>query len=257
MPEIKYMAVFLVCCTLFSCSENNTDDTFQAYMQSVYDDEKYGENSIYHDSYLVIKNGAEQQTYEIGGSYFSDKLYLCDVDGDRYNEIVIQQLVGISGGAGQYHSCIFKYENDSLIKIFDSVTGNKFDTGFSSVLKDNYKVEISNAITGYEIEIDYYKNSIYYNDDGTVIEGQNGTDWAMFDSFREFVPEDIDDDGTYEISCLQYSSLCGHADYIGDARSYLKYNNDSKQFEVIKADFIPHKIDENKLTFPKTVCFRK
>lgn len=254
MQKVKYIAVFLLYCTLFSCSDivgstsdvDNTGGTFQAYTKSVYNNEKYGENSIYHDSYLVIENGEEQQTYEISGSYFSDELYLCDIDGDSYNEIVVQQLVGISGGAGQYHSYIFKYENNEIIKMFDSVTGNKFDTGFSSILKDNYKVEISNAITGYKTEIDYYENPIYYNDDGTVAEDR---DWLMVDNFREFKPEDIDNDGIYEILCLQYSSLCGHTDYIGDAQSYLKYNSDNKQFEVVKVDFIPHNGGENKLTF--------
>lgn len=257
MQKVKYMAVFLVYCTLFSCSDtdmsstssvNNTGDTFQAHIENVDNDEKYGENSIYHDSFLMIEDGTEQYTYELRSSY-SDELHMCDVDGDNRDEIVINQLVGMAGGAGSFQSYVFDYENGEITEIFSSSNENQFDTGFSSKLKENSIVEFSNAFTGFSTEIDFYRNSRLFNEDGTVIEGKNDSEWAMFDSFREFVPEDIDGDGVYEISCLQFTSIDSHVEYVGDVQSYLKYNSDNKQFEVVKADFIPHNGNENKLTF--------
>lgn len=260
MQKVKYLVLCFVYCTLFSCSDIDNADisstsiaddagsTFQAHIENVYDEEKYGENSIYHESVLVIDDGSEQYTYELSGSY-SEELHLCDIDGDKRDEIVINQLVGITGGAGNYCSSIFKYDKGEITEIFYSSIEKKFDTGFSSKLKDNFIVEFSNAFTGFSTEIDFYRSSRLFNEDGTVIEGRNDRELAMFDSFMEFSPEDIDGDGISEIACAQFTAMDSHAEYVGDAISYLKYNTENQQFEVVKADFVPHNSGQNTLAF--------
>ncbi len=63
----------------------------------------------------------------------------------------------------------------------------------------------------------------------------------LSDSFSEFEPQDIDGDGVFEIVCLQYVSLLGHSDCIGNAKSILKFNSDTQKFAVITAEFIAEK----------------
>ena len=75
---------------------------------------------------------------------------------------------------------------------------------------------------------------IFYDEYGNIINSES----ILCDSFNEFFPKDIDEDGIFEISCVQYVSLNGHSDYIGDAETVIKFNSESKQFEVVKALFI-------------------
>ncbi|MDE6519058.1 MAG: hypothetical protein K2K91_01160 [Ruminococcus sp.] len=260
MKKIKYLAVFLAYCTLFSCSNTDissisntdadsasdtdtsstakTDNTFQAHIETS-DNE-----TAFHEAFLVVEDGEEKYTHELFKSH-SDVMYTGDIDGDGDDEIIVNQLVGVTGGVGSYYSYVFDYENGNITELFSSHMDDMFDTGFSSKLKDNYIVEFSNTFTGFSTEIDYYRNSNLFNDDGTVANGKNDSDHAMFDSFREFKPEDVDGDGICEILCLQFTAMNSHVEYVGDAQSYLKYNSDNKQFEVIKADFITRNGDEN------------
>lgn len=213
--------------------------------RSVYvlcDYESYGENSIYHHSYLAVETNSKVLFKELAdnnycGSY-NDVLYACDIDGDEIDEIILQQTVGITGGAGHFLSRIFKVVNDEIKEIFNSSTANLYDTGFTSVLKNNFKLQVYNKFTGYLEIFDFSKKKqyigIYYNEIGQIIADE--VIWC--DSFREFFPDDIDNDGIYEMVCVQYVSLCGHSDYVGDAKSVLRMNKNTQKFEVIAAEFI-------------------
>jgi len=66
--------------------------------------------------------------------------------------------------------------------------------------------------------------------------------------FFSFEPKDTDGDGIYEIEGKQYTSLIGRADYVGTASCILKYNTQSKVFEVIDAWYEP---DDDINTPPK------
>ncbi|MCL2014041.1 MAG: hypothetical protein FWG69_03535 [Oscillospiraceae bacterium] len=204
----------------------------------VFCDYRYGADSIYHDSYLAVVTDSKillKDLSETGGSY-ATSIYLHDVDGDGLDEIIVQQTVGMTGGAGQFASTIFRVIEDDIVEMFPLPN---FDTGFTCVLKDGFKIEISNRFTGYATTIDYdtingENESFYFNENGKVrAKGE-----ISLDSFYEFVPEDIDGDGIYEIVCKQYVSLQGHSDYIGDAESVLKFNPSTQKFEIIKAEFI-------------------
>lgn len=205
------------------------------------------EDSPYHSAYLAVSLGekvllkdlAEEQ---YSGSY-QDTLYVCDVDGDGLDEIVVQQTVGMSGGAGSYWSRIFKVRAEEIEVIFDSLivdaenaSWDTFDTGFTSTFLRDRQVKIENTITGYSTTMDI---SNRYQDAFFDAEGKGTTGYFHCDSFREFTPQDVDHDGVFELVCLQYASLYGHADYIGDAKTILKYNTASQGFEVMQAEFIP------------------
>lgn len=201
------------------------------------------DQGAYHDSYIVIATESDVTYYEIGGSYLRDDVYLRDFDGDGSDEILVHQLIAVAGGAGGYQSYVLKVEDNEIRKIFENPGSNYFDTGFSSSFKDGYQVEISNSITGYKAVLDFSNTKTYedwfFNADGTVMEERIDENWILVDSFREFIPEDIDNDGVFEISCLQYTSLLDHSDYIGDCKSILKYDKNTGEFKVSDASFIP------------------
>lgn len=185
---------------------------------------------LYHDSYLAIETDDKVLFEDLSNHYpgsYSDTLHVCDLDGDLVDEIIVQQTVGMSGGAGQYQSRIYKLmENSRIQEIFISSPQALYDTGFTGITNGNL-LKIKNKFTGYEMNLEYNTNK----------NNQSITPSILCDSFSSFEPQDIDHDGVFEIRCTQYVSLYGHADYIGDAHSVLKYNQKNKQFEVIEASF--------------------
>lgn len=208
-------------------------------------------NDMYHIPYLVvvlsdkvlIKDLTDQDANN--GSY-SDTLYIADVDGDGIDEIIVQQTVGMSGGAGSYLSRVFKVEEEKIREIFTSVLQESSDadwtvwnTGFTSEFLNDYKLRISNEAVNYRTTIDISNRyaAEFFDQDG---KGKSRMG-ILCDSFREFAPKDVDNDGIYELICLQYVSLADHSDYIGDAKTILKYNVKSQTFEVAQAEFIPNK----------------
>lgn len=198
------------------------------------------EDELYHYSRLVIKEEPQAITYnlsESGMGSYADLLYICDLDGDHADEIIVQRTVGMTGGAGQYVSQIFKVERDQIIEIFNSSSANMFNTGFSSKMKDNYELVLINQYTNYETTVDISDKEylgIFYTEEGKLIK-EIGI-WV--DSFYSFSPIDVDKDGVFEIKVCQYVSLNGHSDGIGTAVSVLKYNSDTQEFEVIENEFI-------------------
>lgn len=205
------------------------------------------EDSAYHSSYLAASLGSKvllkDLTEEQDSGCYQDILYVCDVDGDGLDEIVVQQTVGMSGGAGSYRSRIFKVREEEIEVIFDSLivdaantSWDTFDTGFTSTFLSGRQVKIENTITGYSTTMDI---SNRYQDAFFDAEGKGTEGHFHCDSFREFIPQDVDHDGVFELVCLQYASLYTHADYIGDAKTVLKYNTASQDFEIVQAEFIP------------------
>ena len=192
------------------------------------------------DYYLAILSGEKVYLKDLAEwenqMSYGIKLELCDFDGDGDKEILLQQTVSMSGGAGQYLSRVLDFENYEFLELYCS---EQIFTGFSiEILKGN-KFKIRNSITNYS-EIFEFKNKTegylkgLYDENGEVIERK-----ILVDSFFEFFPEDIDNDGVYEILCRQYVSLIGHTDHIGDAKTILKYNKKTSSFKIIDAEFEP------------------
>lgn len=211
-------------------------------------DYKRYNDGVLHDSYLAVVTDSKILLKDLtvgndGGSSYNDTLYVCDVDSDGIDEIVLQQTVGMSGGAGQFWSRVFKVVEDGICEIFNSTivdaTNNDwsvFDTGFTGEFLSGKRLKICNAITGYNkiLDISNRYNEEFFDENGKA--KQSIGIWC--DSFFEFYPEDVDGDGVFEIICMQYVSLASHADYIGDAKSILKFNSNKQTFEVIEAEFV-------------------
>lgn len=235
-------------CTVAGVLYGNIISTEEKSEVHLLKDDRY--NSMYHDLYLAVETDESVYFYDFAdsdvnysGAYFED-LYLADLDGDGLDEIIVNRCIAMSGGAGGYISQVFKYYGYADFRmIFNSENTFEYYTGFTSELKDGFKLEINNVFTGYKTVIDYNNatkyRGVYWDESGKVIRTQN-YDYLMYDSFREFYPEDVDGDGIDELVCLQYTSLYSHSDYIGNAKTVLKYNEKYKTFEVIDAEFIPY-----------------
>jgi len=195
-------------------------------------------SSSSQQTYLFLKLANKFLLYELASKSFEDDLFLCDIDGDSIQEIILQQCLGLSGGAGSYLSRVFRVEEETITEIFTTSANNNyfdFDTGFDSAFLEDKKLLITNETVNYQIVLDI---SSRYRDEFFDSSGKCARDIHIWcDSFYEFIPKDIDNDNIYEIVCKQYVSLDGHADGIGYAISVLKYNAEAEQFEIIEASF--------------------
>lgn len=163
---------------------------------------------------------------------------LHDFDGDGDNEILLQETIDMFGGAGQYLSRVLDFENKEFKEVFSSREGDgtKLNTGFSIKILKNNQFKIKNSFTNYSETFSFQNKTedylkYLYDEKGEPIEQT-----ILVDSFFEFAPKDIDD-GVYEIVCRQYVSLIGHTDHIGNAKTVLKYNNNTDLFEIIDTEF--------------------
>ena len=138
---------------------NNLTTLRHAYL--LCDFARYRENSVYHDLYLAVETDSKILFKDLSSNNYSgsygDALYVRDVDGDGIDEIIVQQTVGMTGGAGQYLSRIFKVIDDEIQEIFNSSTANLYDTGFSCILKDGFNLEVQNRFTE-------YSKTLYFGD---------------------------------------------------------------------------------------------
>ncbi len=231
-------------CSYKSFIEGNVEST--DFKSSVYilGHNRFG--TLYEEFYLAIENENKIRFYDLDEAGYGCQLSLADLDGDNIDEIIINFHVAESGGAGGYNSKVIKVNEYSIYEIFNNFNNvDEVYNGFTSVLKNDFKIEISNVFTGYKTTIDYKHNIpdspfAHWDENGKVI-GEADNDYLLYDSFRAFYPEDVDNDGIYELICQQYTSLYGHADYIGDTKAVLKYNQKHRRFEVIDAEFIPYK----------------
>ena len=195
-------------------------------------DNRYDFNSTVADYYLVISINGKIVARDLSAWVDQASLWATfrcvDLDGDKDEEIILQECIGLSGGAGQYFSRVFDFRNGEIIEVFSSkVKDEMFNTGFSVSILKNRSLEIKNRYTDYCKKIiltdrtdDYY--GVWYENNG---EPKNLE--LLLDTFYKFEPYDIDNDGVYEIKVCQYTSLYGHTDFIGTAVSFLKYNKES------------------------------
>lgn len=242
VPEVGLESVLV---SQLEDNVNLTDNGFgTVYLLA---DNRYEINSTVADYYLVISiNGKivarDLSVWEDQAS-FGATFYCVDLDGDKDEEIILQECIGLSGGAGQYLSRVFDFRNDEIIEVFSSkVKDEMFNTGFSVSVLKNRGLEIKNRYTDYCKKIilsdrtDGYYNAWYENN------GEPKNLELMLDTFYKFEPYDIDNDGVYEIKVCQYTSLYGHTDFIGTAVSFLKYNEEENSFEICEAFFEEEKI---------------
>lgn len=215
-------------------------------------DDRYGGAMSTSDHYLLVnisqKDTVNDKMYimDLSHEFYSPasmgaSLYFADLDGDKDNEIIVHECKGMSGGAGSWLARVYDFK-DGFEEIFTSYDPDNyyFETGFSSTLLKGNKMRVENSFTGYSIEFEVKRESEeyftewWYDEDGTPKDHE-----FMVDSFNEFEPQDVDDDGVSEIVCRQYTSLYSHNDYVGSAISVLKVNAETKEFYVADAYFEP------------------
>ena len=93
-----------------------------------------------------------------------------------------------------------------------------------------------------EVEItgQVFEATITRDESGKIMETDVFDHVWIDETFRSFEPQDVDNDGIYEIVCSQYASLGDYSSCIGYASTTLKYNTEIKQFEIIRANFYPY-----------------
>lgn len=204
-------------------------------------DDRYGGNMSTSDHYLmlVIDDKIILHDLALGESVsrIGGNIEAQDFDGDGYKEILVQENADMFGGFGQYISRVFKYVDGKLEPTFSSRTddGQLFDTGFSCTVLEDYNLKIQNKYTGYE-EVFNYRDvrKTWHGEEGCTFFGTE----LLVDSFYRFESVDMDEDGVYEIIGYQYTSLDGHSDYVGSAKTVLKYDKEKSEFVVKDAEFI-------------------
>jgi len=201
------------------------------------------------NSFLLVESettsGIKQLPQMLDYCIFGMTMYIHDVDGDKQEEIIIHQDVDMFGGAGQYRTMVYKIADYELKEIFKSPSyEGLFDTGFRSSFLDGHNFQISNIYTGYSEVFDFinYDSKESFWDENGLPRSWDDWDewdgsWLCVDSFYSFCPIDVDNDGVFEFECVQYSYLNSHADYIGDAKSVIKYNAETSAFDVVFAEF--------------------
>ena len=204
-------------------------------------DDPYGGGRFPSDLYLMVEFNDKIFVKDVSSVGYYYDINLCDVDGDTDVEIILNVCVGVTGGHGNHMSRVFDFKDNTIVEIFSSENGEYFDTGYSITILKDKKFIINNSITGYAEEfVDCRsnrddKNHIYWWYNPETGEAKDISLWV--DSFYEFLPTDVDQDGVYEITCRQYVCLVDHADGLGDAITVIKYNNDTSQFEIIDTKF--------------------
>ena len=210
-------------------------------------DYRYGRNA-WHDAFLVVETGKEVLFYDFDNTSLDEYLYLCDIDGDGLDEIIIHQRIDAFGTPGQFSSLVFKVVYDEIQVLFDfrsfDSEGNYvdyYDTGYISALINGFKVEIHNLFTSYSVILDFSASLVkldrYFDEKGNVLEQ---LETIGSSSFYKFIPVDIDGDGVYEIECYQVVRSFFPGGSIGYTKSILRYNPHLRLFEVARAEFFPY-----------------
>lgn len=193
------------------------------------------------DHYLVVQMGdrviaKDLLAYE-DQCNFAGYIDTRDFDGDGYCEILVQQCVGMTGGYGCYLSRVFDIKDDALVEMFHSEhNGFAQDSfGFAVTLLAENQYKVTHEATGYSetFSLDSGAAKYFSNCDAdTELE-------FVFDSFYEFVPNDIDGDGIAEICCKQYTWYASHVESLGIAETVWKYDQAAGEFRIIRAAFKP------------------
>lgn len=186
-----------------------------------------------HDLYLAVEVMDRTSFYKLEFTSYEDYLYLCDVDGDGYNEIVLRQFVDAAGGAGQHVAAVYKIDKGCLRELFFSapIEGRYFNAGFSATVSGDGIIKLTNTNAGYQISIEMLEDDVNSNEKiGESVP-------LIYGSLFEFKPKDVNNDGVFEIETSQTLDIIAKGSLKGKATCVLKFNAESQIFEVIEASF--------------------
>ena len=204
---------------------------------------------LYGIPVLVVSGGKNTfSTVLCDGSYW-DNWHLADIDGDGQDELLMQHLIGITGGAGAYETDVYRLSDSGMTKLFgspDQEDDSCFDTIFSLHLSEGFTHTVQNNYTGFHTSFtrEASKETPYFDAEGNLTDDgreNNETDWLNADPyFYLFQPIDVEGDGIYEIMTAQYTYLYGRADGLGAAYTLLKWDSGMERVYIGKAGFWPY-----------------
>ena len=211
-------------------------------------------------SYFLCIERDEQFTYYYCGSgSFSDNSFsLNDFDGDGYDEILV--CYGNFANTSSATNAILKVTDEGMGVLFladgtndPSAQVNWVDTEFEFTFDDDYTIAFRSLPMNYTATFEAHEIfdeqmlEIFYDSEGLV--NINHTLYETY--FKKGVwinnralhnlsvkPVDIDNDGTYEIITMREFLYSWHAaTEIGTEFALLKYNPETKSFEIIDVAF--------------------
>ncbi|WP_282936820.1 hypothetical protein [Paenibacillus sp. RC67] len=187
---------------------------------------------IYASSIQVaVKNGAtgDYALRSVGtfNEGYESYLFIGRFDSESVNDILVTTATMGSGGTSTYQ--LLSYKGASLVDKLDEKVlnaGLPLDIRFA----DNYKITVTNAITGKTNIIDAssskedYVRLELYDANGKLL---NHKEQGAVDDFVSLTPEDIDRDGIYELRGVQYISGAWHANMLAQVESLWTIHNGS------------------------------
>lgn len=232
LPQLGLQDVRVVCA--YGSEELDTDVFCRTFLVT---DDAHKHSAVW---YLLLVTQDQIYAFDCGLA-MDATLEVRDFDGDGYCELLLQQMMDLFGGAGQYASRVLEFKNGNFETIFTSLLdGHMMDTGFALHPLEKETYEVVNSVADYRETFTLLKEDsesfvhYMYDDKGTP-----QTDQLWVDSFCDFTSVDIENDGIYEIHATQYSCVSFHNNYFGECHTVWKYNANTENFEIYDAWFEP------------------
>ncbi|MCI8589091.1 MAG: hypothetical protein HFE77_00005 [Clostridiales bacterium] len=197
--------------------------------------EEQTEDVIFNKVFIAVDIEGEFLTYEVDvfdvHVIQSGDLYAADLDDDGFDEIVYS---GEISNNGETISRIYKIKDNQIELMEDLDEWEDIHTsryGYTYEFLGDKKVKIANQDTGDEWIKDI-SDSFAFDETGKPV--PNGK--IYFTSFASRVIPDISSDGTVTLRYFQNVRVLG-PDFLGYTVTSLKYNQETKMFEVLDTEF--------------------
>ncbi|MCI8332189.1 MAG: hypothetical protein HFE78_05135 [Clostridiales bacterium] len=189
-----------------------------------------------YDFYMVVAKGDKFITHYLGNDPLADSqgMVACaDIDGDGDDEIVLNMEIS---GTRCTLAHIYKIKNDSIELMEDLDEWEDINTsryGYTYEFLENCKLKIENIYTGYSVvqDISHFFIKDFFDEAGKPTYGNV----VYFRTFESRVVVDIDN---YKRITLRYFQQVRGEAYFGYTVTTLKYNQQTKDFDVIDTEYI-------------------
>ena len=211
----------------YSISANKVENNHAIYLLGDY---RYQHNSL-HDGYIALELGDRIIFYDLGNRSLEDKIFLCDLDADGKDEIILHQVFDNFGSVGQYISRVFRIE-DNIVEITCVEADN---TGYRCEAMANHQFRVFNEFTANSdiFDISDVYPAEFFDETGKLTKEIE----IFYSSFLKFEPKDIDGDGLFEIECTQVLYFDYHRNFVGYARTVIKLNKETQQFDIVQTKY--------------------